>query len=60
MYKIPLVVQELKIHLAMQGTQVRPWAQEDSTCTEQLSPRKTTTEAHAPWAHAPKQEMPLK
>ena len=48
MYKIPLVVQELKIHLAMQGTQVRPWAQEDSTCTEQLSPRKTTTEAHAP------------
>ena len=60
MYKISLVVQELNIHLAMQGTQVRPWAQEDSTCTEKLSPCKTTIGAHAPWAHTLQQEKPLK
>ena len=60
MYEISLVVQELKIHLAMQGTQVRSWAQEDSTRTEQLSPCPTTTEAHAPGAHALQQEKPQK
>ena len=48
--RFPWWVQELKIHLAMQGTQVRSWAQEDSTCTEQLRPHKTATDAGTTWS----------
>ena len=40
-----LVVQLVRIHLAMQGTPVRPLVWEDPTGPEQLNPCATTTEA---------------
>ena len=40
-----LVVQLVRIHLAMQGTPVRPLVWEDPTGLEQLNPCVTTTEA---------------
>ena len=51
-----LVAQWLRIHLPMQGTrvQVRSRAHEPQL----LSPRATTTEAHAPRARALQQEKP--
>ena len=39
-----LVVQWLRIHLAMQETWVRSLVWEDLTCHRQLSPHATTTE----------------
>ena len=58
-----LVVQWLRIHLAMQGILVPFLVQEDPTCrgaTEPAlwSPRATTPEAQAPRASAPQQEKP--
>ena len=38
-----LVVQWMRIRLAMQGTRVPSLVQEDPTCVEQLSPWATTT-----------------
>lgn len=44
----------VKNYLAMQGdTVVQLWAQEDSTCTEQLSPHKTTDDAGTTWSPMP-------
>ena len=53
-----LVVQWLRIHLPMQGTQVRALVQEDPNAAEQLSLCATTTEARVPRARAPQQEKP--
>ena len=69
-----LVAQWLRICLPMQGTRVRSLVREDPTCCgatkllsllsrtrepQLLSPRATTTEAHAPRPHALQQEKPL-
>ena len=48
-----LVAQWLRIRLPMQGTRVRALVWEDPTCSEQLSPWATATEAHAPRACEP-------
>ena len=61
-----LVVQWLRIHLPMQGTQVRALVREDPTChgatepraPQLLSPRATTTEARTPRVRASQQEKP--
>ena len=61
-----LVVQWLRIHLAVQGTLVRSLVQEDPTwlwsksahTPELLSPRTAATEAGVPRARVPQQEKP--
>ena len=68
-----LAAQWLGVRLPMQGTRVRALVQEDPTChgaiklvshnygarePQLLSPRATTSEAHAPRARAPQQEKP--
>ena len=45
--RVSLVVQWLRIHLAIQGTWVRPRVWEDPTCCEAAKPRH-----HSYWAHA--------
>ena len=55
-----LVVQWLRICLAVQGTPVQSLVQEDPNALGQRSPCATTTEAHAPRIHALQQEKPLK
>ena len=65
-YRASLVAQWLRIHLPIQGTQVRALIQEGPTCRRATkpvhhnywSPRITTTEAHAPRACALQQEKP--
>ena len=59
-----LVVQRVRIHLPMQGTQGPSLVQEDSTCcgaTQSMlqSPRAETTEACAPRTCAPQEEESL-
>ena len=54
------LVQWLRIHLPVQGTQVQSLVQEDSTChratklvsPQQLSPHITATEIHPPRVYA--------
>ena len=53
-----LVLQWLRICLPIQGTWVQSLVWENPTCTEQLSPCTTTTEARMPRAHALQQEKP--
>ena len=53
-----LVVQWLRIHLPMQGTQVQSLAWEDRTCCGATNLCSETTEAHAFRAHALQQEQP--
>ena len=48
-----LVVQWLRVHLAMQGTWVPSLVHEDPTCHRQLSLCAAPTEAWMPRAHAP-------
>ena len=54
-----LVAHWLRIHLPMQGTQVRALVWEDPTCCGATKPVSTTTEARVPRACAPQQEKPL-
>ena len=60
-----LVVQWLRIRLAMQGTPVQSLVRQDPTCHGAAiepvlsSPGTATTEACAPTAHALQQEKPL-
>ena len=53
-----LVVQQLRIHLPMQGTRVQFLVQEDPTCRGAASPCATAAEAHVLQTHQP-QEKPL-
>ena len=53
-----LVVQRLKVHLAKQGTLVRPLVQEDSTCSEATKPMHHNYWSLQFTAHAPQQEKP--
>ena len=62
-----LVVQWLRIHLAMQEILVQSLVREDPTCRRATKsvhqpaelPGATTTESHAPRACAPQREKPL-
>ena len=53
-----LMVQWLRICLAMKGHQFDPWFRKIPHSTEQLSPRATTTEPTYPRARALLQEKP--
>ena len=53
------MIQWLRIHLPMQGTQVRFLVWEDPICHEQLSLRTTTTEVYTPRVHTVQQEKLL-
>ena len=54
-----LVVQKLRIHLPMQGTQVWFLIQEDPTCCRATKPVHHNYWAHMPRAHVPQEEKPL-
>ena len=43
-----LVVQQLEIHLPMQGIGADPWSRRSSHATAQLRPWAAATEAHEP------------
>ena len=53
------VVQLLRIHLLMQGTQVRSLAGEDPTCLRATKPMRHNYPACALGPHALRQEKPL-
>ena len=53
-----LVAQWLRIHLPMQGTQVRALVWEDPTCRGATKPVRHNYWAHVPRACAPQQEKP--
>ena len=59
LYGASLVVQCLRIHLAMQGTPIRCLVWDDLTCHRITKPFTTATEGCVPRAHAPQQEKPL-
>lgn len=44
------MLQWLRIHLPMPGTQVQSLIQEDPRAAEHLSPRATAAEARKPWS----------
>ena len=57
-FRTSLVVQWIRTHLAMQGTQADPWSGKIPQAVGQLSPCATTTGAWKPRAHASQQEKP--
>ena len=57
LYRASLVVQWLRIHLPMQGTQVPPPVGEDPHASEQLTPCATTTET-ALWSPGSLEPVP--